>query len=435
MSKKIAIVGAGLSGLAAAWMLHESGFEVAVFESSDRIGGMVKTIEISSNGRPISFDPYMGNPAFSHNMLALCELLDIPVTEGVFGLYYEHPEKSWNTEYPTEFRLVHQEECQRFSDLMRDFYERNSTLEAGALSLADFLQINRFSEDFSTHILYPFLHPMMDILLEDFDRFPVAALVELFGLNISNLSRSTPLFHFKNGMHDFLEALGMHLQEKIRLNCRIERIARNESGVDIVDANGNVEHFDEVVLSGVFLQNLELIADLTPAERNIFNSAEYRKATLTIHCDTEILPKSYFSHKNLGCISDQDSIHGPIFEHGQPRVPMPNLFWNSVNGNWPPPAIDPDKIFYQRVFWEETLTKDSMELKGYIHHIQGNKHTWYCGFSTVVGLAECCVASGFAVAEQLGAKYPFAGNPAALKVLENVNRLMFGGFPSLRMFS
>lgn len=435
MSKKIAIVGAGLSGLAAAWMLHESGFEVAVFESSDRIGGMVKTIEISANGRPIRFDPYMGNPAFSHNMLALCERLEIPVTTGVFGLYYEHPEKSWNTDAPTEFRLAHQEECERFSDLMRDFYERNSTIEAGALSLADFLRINRFSEDFSTHILYPFLHPMMDILLEDFDRFPVAALVELFGLNISNLTRSTPLFHFNNGMYDFLEALGKPLQEKIRLNCRVARIVRAESGVEIVDAKGNAEHFDEVVLSGVFLQNLELIADLTPAERTMFNSAEYRKATLTIHGDTGILPKNYFSHQNLGCISDQDSIHGPIFEHGQPRAPMPNLFWNSVNGNCSPPAIDPDKIFYQRVFWEETLTKDSMELKGYIRHIQGNKHTWYCGFSTVIGLAECCVASGFAVAEQLGAQYPFAGNQAASRVLENVNRLMFGGFPSLRMFS
>ena len=41
--KKVAIIGAGLAGLSAALTLQESGCEVEVFESSDRVGGRVAT--------------------------------------------------------------------------------------------------------------------------------------------------------------------------------------------------------------------------------------------------------------------------------------------------------------------------------------------------------------------------------------------------------
>ena len=41
--KKVAIIGAGLAGLSAALTLQDSGCEVEVFESSDRVGGRVAT--------------------------------------------------------------------------------------------------------------------------------------------------------------------------------------------------------------------------------------------------------------------------------------------------------------------------------------------------------------------------------------------------------
>ncbi len=42
-SRSIAIVGAGLTGLAAAWRLHTAGARVRLFEASDRVGGVIQT--------------------------------------------------------------------------------------------------------------------------------------------------------------------------------------------------------------------------------------------------------------------------------------------------------------------------------------------------------------------------------------------------------
>jgi oxygen-dependent protoporphyrinogen oxidase len=42
---RVAVIGAGISGLACAYRLHQSGVDVAVLESSDRPGGLVDTVE------------------------------------------------------------------------------------------------------------------------------------------------------------------------------------------------------------------------------------------------------------------------------------------------------------------------------------------------------------------------------------------------------
>jgi phytoene dehydrogenase-like protein len=42
MSKRVAIVGGGISGLTTAFLLKRKGFDVAVFEASDAVGGNVQ---------------------------------------------------------------------------------------------------------------------------------------------------------------------------------------------------------------------------------------------------------------------------------------------------------------------------------------------------------------------------------------------------------
>ena len=49
-AKSIAVVGVGLSGLTAAYLLHQNGVPVTVFEASQEVGGHVKDRPIASIG-------------------------------------------------------------------------------------------------------------------------------------------------------------------------------------------------------------------------------------------------------------------------------------------------------------------------------------------------------------------------------------------------
>ncbi len=75
MNKKIAIVGAGISGLACAYDLQKKGYEVVVFEKEAIVGGRMSSqkkdnliFDIGANHLCNLYD----------NMKELCKELDIP---------------------------------------------------------------------------------------------------------------------------------------------------------------------------------------------------------------------------------------------------------------------------------------------------------------------------------------------------------------------
>lgn len=56
MKKKVAVIGAGPAGITAAYELAKAGVEVEVFEASDKVGGMAKTIDLW--GQKIDIGPH-----------------------------------------------------------------------------------------------------------------------------------------------------------------------------------------------------------------------------------------------------------------------------------------------------------------------------------------------------------------------------------------
>ena len=52
---KIAVIGTGISGLSAAWLLSQR-HDVTLFEAADRIGGHSNTVEFESSGGRVAVD-------------------------------------------------------------------------------------------------------------------------------------------------------------------------------------------------------------------------------------------------------------------------------------------------------------------------------------------------------------------------------------------
>ena len=87
----IAIIGAGLSGLYAAWRLHQAGQSVRVFEARDRIGGRILTVSSKDLGGAFDLGPTWFWPDHQRRLPRLLDELGIrsfeQQTEG--GMIFE----------------------------------------------------------------------------------------------------------------------------------------------------------------------------------------------------------------------------------------------------------------------------------------------------------------------------------------------------------
>jgi monoamine oxidase len=73
----IAIIGAGLSGLYAAWRLHQAGQSVQVFEARDRIGGRILTVPSDDLGGAFDLGPTWYWPDHQHRLPKLLDVLKL----------------------------------------------------------------------------------------------------------------------------------------------------------------------------------------------------------------------------------------------------------------------------------------------------------------------------------------------------------------------
>jgi len=79
---KIAVIGAGISGLSAAWQLSCSGHEVSLYEAGDYFGGHTNTVDITLEGQRFGVDT--GFLVFNHrtypNLVRLFDELKVDTT-------------------------------------------------------------------------------------------------------------------------------------------------------------------------------------------------------------------------------------------------------------------------------------------------------------------------------------------------------------------
>lgn len=61
-----------------------------------------------------------------------------------------------------------------------------------------------------------------------------------------------------------------------------------------------------------------------------------------------------------------------------------------------------------------------------VRFLQGRKHTWFCGAYTLFNTHEMATMSGLAVAERLGAPYPYVHDTFATKQFDTYMAIVHG---------
>ena len=444
--RRIAIVGAGVSGLGTAWALSQEPdkFEFEVFEAQSRIGGNAVTADMpQDDGTSIPFDISVTAfiPSVYHHIRLLLERFGIRHVDTWFSYSVKYHDGVYAHDFDSDIRRQLQPEIDRFQTLLRRlkwFGGLNRTRSKflntlnpyNYVSMGTVLNLNGFSEDFRHKVLKPmFANFVLVTNLFDLPASLFARYLEFF-----DIEAATPMQTWDQGTRRIYEEMTAGFKDRIHLNRPVRKVTRTPSGVTIEDGNGDTATFDDVVCSCSANQTLMILDKPTFLERWLLSSIRYESELhnhAIVHSDPSVLPDS--DVKALDTRSNHIAQYGVrpdnyeityIMHNQQPwakKSDKPCLVtYNPVS------RIDSGKVILR--CWFQHVVHDMRHVLLVIHLfrlIQGKRRTWHCGAHTLINSQEICVVTGFITARQMGAEYPF-NDSEARKWFNYFGRMMYG---------
>lgn len=222
--KKIVIIGAGISGLAAGWYHKQKGNQVTILEKSDRVGGWIRTTLLDDflfEEGPRGFRP----SGKGKRTLALVKELGLekellPACKEA-KIRYLAKKGKLHRFYPFRPSLL-------FA-LLR--YKLTSPSQEEDESIASFCS-RRFGRKITNTLVDPLVKGIFGGKIDELSMkscFP-----SLWDGNFKKPERSlVPLYSFRNGMETLTQALGRRLEEHIVLNTPVSHIEKLEADLII----------------------------------------------------------------------------------------------------------------------------------------------------------------------------------------------------------
>ena len=272
-SKKIVVIGAGISGLTAAYLLLKEGFDVVVLEQKDKVGGSIETV--FENGLLFDRGPNSG--------LETTPLIQQLVRELNLADQLVYANREGNKRYILKNGNLHPLPMSPTTFLKTKLFSNKAKLRLLAepfvgkskdgyyQSIAEFVT-RRLGKEFLDYAINPFVagvyagrpedlsvksaFPKLYSLEEEYGGLIVGALrsIRKRKKNKEVSKQSAKMFSFKDGMKILPEAITESLGNRVSTNVEVKSVrktAEENYGVTFTDGDQNLTLLADVVLSTV----------------------------------------------------------------------------------------------------------------------------------------------------------------------------------------
>ena len=284
---KIAVIGTGIAGNVVARGLHRE-HEIAVFEAAAHVGGHSHTHDVVQAGRRYAVDTgfIVFNDWTYPNFIALLD--ELGVASQPSSMSFSVRDEASGLEY-------------NGTSLNTLFAQRSNLLRPSFLGMIrDILRFNRevltrggYGRAFIERYIVPMGAAIWSTDPASMQAFPARFFVR-FLHNHGMLSvNARPLWRvIRGGSARYVEKLTAPFRDRIRLRTPVESVRRLPGSV-IVKARGHdAERFDAAFLACHSDQALALLADPSPAEREVLAAIPYQSNEAVLHTDTRLLPRN-----------------------------------------------------------------------------------------------------------------------------------------------
>ena len=444
MSKKrIAIIGAGISGLGCAYALRQHPeFEITLYEAGNHIGGHSNTVDFNYNvnGKELAHGVDTGFLVFNRKtyprLVRLFEEIQAPIapSEMSFSVSIDTSGKSgfnkkieWagndinsffgqrsNLLSPSFWRMAY--DILRFNRLATQL--AHEQIEAGHLykepdeKIADFLKRHRFSQSFKENYFLPMIGAIWSCSVEQMLEFPIQTMVRFcHNHGLLQIQNRPQWLTIQGGSREYVKRIVAALtKHQIVIKRKsVLRVNTNHNGkqVEVISQSGSA-HFDEVIMACHSDQTLDLVHGINQQARNILAAIPYQKNRAILHTDIRFLPEAKrcwaawnYTAKSgdLPNVKQHVSVNYLINRlQPLPRQLQDTQIIVSLNpSEEPDPKLVRQEIHYSHPVFDMSAIQAQKELP----LIQGSSSIWYCGAWTGFGFHEDGLRSGELVAEAL----------------------------------
>jgi len=429
--RRVAVVGSGISGAIAAWLLRDTA-DVTLFESEHRYGGHTHTVAVPDGDAVISIDT--GFMVFNRPNYPLLSALfdhlgvetyptDMSFSASFEGGELEYAGSDLNTLFGQRRNLV----SPRFWGVLLDILRFNRAARQAVRqppvaleTLDNFLDRNGLGREFRIRYLYPMAAAIWSCPRDEIGRFPAFSFIRFFA-NHGLISLSDrPQWHTVDGgasiyMARLIDDLGPRARRGEPVLC----VRRTADGVALHLDEGRVERFDEVILACHSDQALSLLADPSPSERAMLAGIPYQANRVLLHRDDSLMPRerrvwsswNYFSGHR---IDGRQAVSVTYWMNSLQRLATRNDYFVSLNPlHEPEPGLVVEAFEYHHPVFGLDALRAQRRLAG----LQGRDRLWFAGAWTGYGFHEDGMRSGVEVAQALGARVPWAAEAHASREL------------------
>lgn len=300
----IAIVGSGIAGNVAAHRLHAAGHRITMFEADARVGGHAHThrIELGDEVQHVDTGFIVFNDRTYPHFVALLEELGVASQPSSMSFSVRHDARgleyngsSLGGLFAQRRNLLRPSFIGMLAEILRFHRVAPQWLREGGAEtpLRELLREHGFGGRFVSDYLVPMgaaIWSTDPALMLDFPaRFFVRFLHQHGMLSVND----RPLWRVvRGGSARYVERLIAPWRHRIRLNSPVQQVRRLGDGVQLQLRGWPAERFDHVFLACHADQALQLLADPSPAEREVLGAFAFQRNEAVLHTDAALLPRA-----------------------------------------------------------------------------------------------------------------------------------------------
>ncbi len=394
MSQKIAIIGSGVAGLTAAWLLGKE-HDITLFEKKPSLGMGYKGWIVDTPRGEVRIDipPRVINTDHYKSLFKILDEAELETVTFRQQASFSLADRSTYLAFKTVNLLSNSFSLPKFNldtlpwitqhglDLFRWInYIRSSDIDniTSTKPLYEFLADLEFSDQFINTFLIPMWSLMCTCQHDDLDRFPISHLFSLF----DSFTNSTPSRRIKGGTRSLEDKLKTRI-DRCHFEVNIKELRTADTGRGILVRTTKLEEkFDQVIIATEPHDAGKLLGDSWSTERSLIEQVPFIETNMIMHTNTSFMPqkKKYWAPVNMFVNDKSKQTSATLWmnqleEHDPTKMP--------IFQSWDPLTEVPDTdILAQRTFKRSLASHQSEDaMSGLRYHMESlqSRNLWFVG--------------------------------------------------------